>query len=273
MSTLHILVSGDYWHDDFRDQFSSIDCPATMVPLERIETAIDRDYQLIVLAQSRRDQIPQATVDGLRAKLPDVPIVVLLGSWCEGANRSGNPLIGVNQVPWHQWDSRFEKFCTQIRDGVKSDWHLPLTASVSDRVRDFTPAVNVVEELSGCRVLVSAQQRSTFESIADLLKFYQCTSRWAESLAHSQPTDEVDVLLVDGNTASEELVDRILELNSRCEDVPVIAMLNFPRKRDMGLLSEIGVEEVVSKPFTPDELVIPMSRATRNRTTKDSHIA
>lgn len=259
MNTLQILISGDYWHEDFRESFARLDVPATMVPTERINLVTSDTYHLIVLAQSRRDQISQSTVDFLRAEMVEIPIVVLLGSWCEGENRSGKPLLGVTQVVWHQWESRFERFCIQLKDGLKSDWHLPLTASVSDRVRDFSPDAAISNTLLGKKVLVSSEDSTTFESVADMLSLYQCSGFWAESpdtIDHG-----FDAICVDGNGASSELIDRILGLKERFEDVPISVMLNFPRKQDMDSLMAVGVQEVVSKPYTHNEFLHSLIRS------------
>lgn len=259
MNTLQILISGDYWHEDFRQSFARLQVPATMVPSERLNLVTGDNYHLVVLAQSRRDQISQSTIDYLRVELPEVPIVVLLGSWCEGENRSGNPLSGVTQVVWHQWESRFERFCIQLKDGLKSDWHLPLTASVSDRVRDFSPDPAISQALLGKKVLVSSEDSTTFESVSDMLSVYQCSGFWAES---SETTDQdFDAICVDGNGATSELIDRICELRARFEEVPVTVMLNFPRKQDMDSLVPVGVQEVVSKPYTHNEFLHSLIRS------------
>jgi CheY-like chemotaxis protein len=272
MSSLQLLISGDYWHDDFRDQFSKLEYPATMVPLERIHTTSNQTYQLVVLAQSRRDQISQTSVDTIRAAMPGIPIVALLGSWCEGENRSGKPLIGVNQVLWHQWETRFEKFCVQKNDGVKSDWELPLTASVSDRVRDFSANPVLTQQLSGGKFLISSEDRTSFESISDLLNVYQCTTCWYESQSDEVSPSDFAAICVDGNTASPNFLDRVRQLKSQHECLPVIAMLNFPRKQDLNSLAELGVQEVVSKPYTADEFVIPLVRATGEHSERTGQI-
>ncbi len=272
MSSLQLLISGDYWHDDFREQFSKLEYPATMVPLERIQSTSNRTYHLVVLAQSRRDQISQTSVDSIRASMPGIPIVVLLGTWCEGENRSGTPLIGVNQVLWHQWESRFQKFCVQTNDGVKSDWELPLTASVSDRVRDFSVNPALTQQLSGGKFLISSEDRTSFESISDLLNVYQCTTCWHESQSDEVVPSDFSAICVDGNTASSNFLDRVRQLKSRYEGLPVIAMLNFPRKQDLNSLAELGVQEVVSKPYTADEFVLPLARAIGDHSERTGQI-
>jgi len=259
MDTLQILISGDYWHEDFREPFTQLEVPVTMVPTEQLNSVNDQTYHLIVLAQSRRNQISQSTIDYLRAEMPEVPIVVLLGTWCEGENRSGKPLLGVNQVVWHQWKSRFERFCIQVKDGLQSDWHQPLTASVSDRVRDFSLDTVIADALQGKKVLVSSEDSTTFESVSDMLGVYQCSGVWAES--PEVCNEEFDAICVDGNGASNELIDRIVGLRSRFEDVPVSVMLNFPRKQDMDSLMIVGVQEVVSKPYTHNEFLHSLIRS------------
>ena len=261
MNTLQILISGDYWHDDFREQFSKLAVPSTMVPADRIKSVSNRSFQLIVLAQSRRDQISQSLVDLLRAEMPEVPIVVLLGSWCEGENRSGKPLLGVNQVLWHQWESRFERFCIQVNDGMTSDWHVPLTASVSDRVRDFSPDQEISRELIGKRILVSAEDSTTFESISDMLNIYQCVALWAQPQRPEFCSAGIDAICVDGNGFSSELTNRIAKLKTEFEGSSIMVTLNFPRKQDLASLSALGVQEVISKPYTHNEFLLSLIRA------------
>ena len=269
MNPLEILISGDYWHEDFREPFSRLEVPATMVPTQQIQSVFGRQFHLIVLAQSRRDQISQSTIDFLRSELFEVPIVLLLGSWCEGENRSGKPLQGVNQVLWHQWDSRFERFCIQMKEGLKSDWHQPLTASVSDRVRDFAPDSAISEMLQGKKVLISSEDNTTFESISDMLSIYQCAGFWAES--RESGAADVDAICVDGNGASEELIDRIVNLKAKFENVPVSVMLNFPRQQDLDSLMAVGVKEVVSKPYTHNEFPHSLTRSMAGNVEAQRH--
>jgi hypothetical protein len=267
MSTLHILVSGDYWHHDFRGQLSTLEAPATMVPLERISSVADRDFQLIVLAQSRRDQISQATVDALRELVPNIPVVVMLGSWCEGENRSGNPLAGVNLVPWHQWKSGFERFCMQIVEGVTPDWCQPLTATKADHVRDYVPDPTLRDLLVGKQILISTEDRVTFETVADMLRVYECVGFWSESDEELPGSERLDAICVDGNSVSEEFELRLNDLSEKHCELPMVAMLNFPRQQDFAALSTLGVQEVVSKPYSHIDILHSLARALGVSTT------
>ena len=92
------------------------------------------DVALVVSRRSRRDQIEPETVEFLRKKFAGIPIVNLLGSWCEGETRSGNPLPGVIRVYWHQWNGQYGKFVSQLKANQITDWHQPPTATIGDRV-------------------------------------------------------------------------------------------------------------------------------------------
>ena len=272
MSQLHLLVSGDYWHEDFRDQLSQIKFPTTMVPLERLSSAPSQEYDLVVLAQSRRNEISASTVDEIRQSMPQVPIVVLLGTWCEGENRSGEPLEGVNNVLWHQWEKRFEKFCVQMNEGVSTDWHLPLTATVADQVRDFSPDPSHVKQLSGPNVGVSASHRSSFESIRDLLNLYSCEVSWIESDKEKAKSEQFDAVCVDIERGIEQQKNSISVLKSLFHNIPTVVLLGFPRKQDVDGLAAFGITQIVSKPFTADELVMSLIQACSEQSVPENSV-
>jgi hypothetical protein len=104
MAIHKILVTGDFWHTDFQKIVSKFDVPVTLVPFDKVETVVEQSYDLVVLAQSRRDQFLDSEVEELITNFPAAPVVGLLGSWCEGESRSGKPYPGVIQVYWHQWE-------------------------------------------------------------------------------------------------------------------------------------------------------------------------
>lgn len=258
--TIHVLATGDYWHEDFADEFSRIESPVTMVPVERLDSIPPADYDVIVLAQSRRDQFSQTLVDSLRAKMPHVPVVALLGSWCEGQNRSGEPLLGVNDVHWHQWRNRFELFSKQLQSGDTPDWQQPLTATVADRVRDLSIDSASLNSIKGTRILISSLQRTSFESLRDALSLYHCDCAWNESSTIAKDA-EFDLVCVDGNTATDDFRSRVEAIRNRMGEVPVIAILNAPRQQDFTGLASIGVFELIAKPFLQQDLVLVAIRA------------
>ena len=65
--------------------------------------------QLILLVQSRRNEISQHQIEQLHRTAPLARLVGLLGSWCEGEVRSGEPWKGVQRIYWHQWTPQLRR--------------------------------------------------------------------------------------------------------------------------------------------------------------------
>ena len=156
---MNILVTGDYCHRDFTDLLKSIPA-ATLVPLRKLietsgdnkqtvdndqtpmveqstieqpENLFDRNFDLILIAQSIPDQFSTAHIEYLQARHPLTPVVALLGSWCEGDARTGRSIPGVRRIYWHQWHGRFELFRHQLQHDGYTEWHSPFTATVGDQ--------------------------------------------------------------------------------------------------------------------------------------------
>jgi len=107
-----ILITGDYWHEDFRDVLSQLRVPATLVSLKSIRegNTKNENYEVVLLAQARPDQFSQQDNELLQKTFPHTPVVSLVGSWCEGELRSGNPAGGGVRIFWHQWQGRYDNF-------------------------------------------------------------------------------------------------------------------------------------------------------------------
>ena len=120
----HLLLTGDFWHAEFRGLVQDLRLPVTLVGLDQVEAQLaDLDeVSALVVAESRRGQIPRATLVAIRDRHPLLPMVLLLGSWCEGETRSGDPVPGVARVYWHQWRGEFRWFLDQLAAGRVAGW-------------------------------------------------------------------------------------------------------------------------------------------------------
>lgn len=77
--------------------------------LQQAVVALDEGWgplDLIVLAESRPGEYSATSIDELRACAPLARVWRLLGSWCEGEQRSGHPPAGCINTYWHQWEPR-----------------------------------------------------------------------------------------------------------------------------------------------------------------------
>ena len=112
---IRILVTGDYWHSDFKDLIAGSLVSTTLVTIDKFlhltgsepsgstPLVIEEEgtFDLVVIAQSRQGQFDQSLIDAVKAFAGTTPVVMMLGSWCEGELRSDQPAEGVTRVFWH----------------------------------------------------------------------------------------------------------------------------------------------------------------------------
>ena len=263
--TPKVLIVGDYCHSDFRTLVANPACVTTLVSTEQLsdEHLADSSFDLAILAAARRDQFSHDWVESIRSKLAPTPLVAMLGSWCEGEQRSGEPWPGVQRVYWHQWRSRFDFFLKQLASDQICDWQLPATANHADGV--INPSLKNAfgtperEAIVG----VSAVSEMHYQMVADALQVFGAKSFWIEhrqleNLAIEQPS----LIVVDGDSWNQELKSRIDWLRNDLKiDTPIVQLLNFPRPSDLPALHTVGIAEIVSKPFQLSDLALAIERA------------
>ncbi|MFK7769221.1 MAG: hypothetical protein AB8B55_18515 [Mariniblastus sp.] len=275
MNNHTILFTGDFWHTDFKSIISSIDVPLTLVPINKIDSVSDSKFDLIVIAQSRRDQFNSADVEKAQNNFSNTPIVSLLGSWCEGETRSGTPYPGLIRVYWHQWQGRYQKFVEQLAKEELTEWHAPVTSSIADRIgkaEGLNPVVpsphfahsrptNAGGGLIRC-VGISAWTNTQHEMLADAVNQFGWESRWVERGAWVADREKlVSILVVDADSWSNALANRMNWLRSEFPTTRMVLLLNYPREDELESIYAAGVSAVVSKPFELQELKSAMERS------------
>ena len=272
MKNHKILLSGDYWHDDFRILLSSINVPMTMTPIEKVSLFKDNDdqFDLILLAQSRRGQIDDSVVEFLKTRFPGVPLIFVLGSWCEGETRSGQPIPGIVRVYWHQWMGQYAKFVQQLETNGITDWHLPRTTTVADRIEQAEQPTSGVETII---IGVSAWTQTQYEMVGDALRTLGYRSRWLErSMWDAQAITLLSAICVDANSLTDDLVNRLNWLTETFPRRPLVLILNFPRANEVASATELGVSEVISKPFELSDLQAAVKRVTEAAVKGGRHV-
>lgn len=246
-----IFVTGDYWHRDFRKFLSGFDA-VTLVPMDKILNLSHEAVDLVVVAQSRRDQYSLDSIEKIQSQFGATPVVAVLGSWCEGELRSGNPWPGVHRVYWHQWMGRFETFVEQLNQNGITNWHAPRTSSVADQIQ--LPRENASEPLIQC-VGVSAWTQPSFEYLHDAIGQMGWRSRWVERSTWDAATNQVfNPICVDADSYTPDVDKRLDWLKSEFPTATFVMILNFPRPQDVDALSSRGILQVVSKPFEINDL-------------------
>jgi CheY-like chemotaxis protein len=268
-----ILVTGDYWHPDFQSFLCKLEIPVTMVPIDKVDSVNETRFDLLVIAQARRNQFSTAQIEKLQSQFVNLPMVALLGSWCEGELRSGAPWPGVTRVYWHQWQGRYEQFVNQLDQAGITDWHAPRTSSVADRVasQHVDGLSDSAAELHMGYIGISAWTHIQYEMVADAVKQFGWRSRWVERAIWDAATSRlVSAICVDANSWASDLENRLKWLREELPEAPLVLLLNYPRLDELESIHQAGVREVVSKPFELNDLKSAILRAVHGKAATES---
>ncbi len=240
------LVTGDWKHADFADVLAELPPRTNFCELDLIDK-VTTTSDLIVLAQSRRNQFTGQIAERLRQRWPAVPAVNLLSSWSEGESRSGKPLSGWVRVLWHRWPSDFARFQAARRAGRQTLW---------DRVAE--PASLMAAELTrlpgGQCLQIGICSRWSSEA-----RMFQ---QMLEGLGHSiQPSSNgvtdltsppiLDAVLIVGDSCDAWIESRLRAAKLTQRQSLKIIVLSFPRRYETVRLQQLGGRNirVLSKPF------------------------
>jgi hypothetical protein len=202
----------------------------------------------IVLAHERPGVLRNADIERLHRAAPLARLVGLLGSWCEGEMRSGNPWPGVVRVYWHEFVARAEReWSTDATVGV---WRLARTATENDRA--LSAAEHTLPRGQGL-IAVYASSLVGFSALADALN----QGGWSTAWCHPQqpsPVRGASAMVWDFVTPTPTTLHEFEVALRSWPAVPALAVCGFPRYDDVVALRRAGAQHVLSKPLLIDDL-------------------
>ena len=258
MKELSVLLVGMPDDDGLADRAAAVaesarvervaDLPAAEILLADTDTAID----LIVLAESRPGQFSAASIDRARRLAPLARVWRILGSWCEGEQRSSRPPAGCASSYWHQWRERAQREFTRARKGRCPAWGLPLTATVDERA---LAAMEATREKRSGTIAIRARRPEAAAALADA-----CRAEGYEThvVLDGEPivVRGATALVWDTTVQGARDAGRVEQLRRATDGAPIIALLGFPRPDDVCRALEAGVAAVISKPFLLGDLFL-----------------
>lgn len=209
----------------------------------------------VVLVQDRPGVFSRASLDRLRQAAPLARYLGLLGSWCEGEERTGQPWAGMIRTYWHQWLARW---IDEFRQGARGDlrwWGLPDTVSGDERTMQM--AEQAWPQASGL-VAVYGRQADTVDYLVEACVARGYSAIWLDPRRPSRMV-RPDVVIWDG------AVEQLSELADVVEQFPaaaVIALLDFPRFDDVEQVVALGAAAVVCQPLRLEELFFELARVS-----------
>jgi len=266
VARISILLVGSTDRSEFREARAVLDESARVVAAADVPSALvvlaeGRIVpELIVVAQAYPGQFSHAVVDRMRRLAPLARVLGLLGSWCEGETRTGQPWPAAVRIYWHQWEAYVRREIARASEGAASTWSLPVTASEEERLL-------FAREPSGRREGLIAISTPEFE-MQDWLRA-ACTRRGYSSvwlLPHAGAHVEgATAAIFDGDDCRGDEAESLEHLAAALGPVPIIALMDFPRIDDRSRALAAGAKAVVSKPFLIEDLFWQIDRLVRNQ--------
>ncbi len=251
MAGINVLLVGDLRYAEFHhacrglSECSQLATAESVAAAEQLLLTGQCAPDVLVLAQAYPGQCSAAAVERLRRLAPLARVVGLLGSWCEGEERTGRPWPAAIRCYWHQWPARAARQFQALQDGKPTAWSLPVTATEEDRLL-------CEAELSGdgrsALVVVCSSNRSVAELLCDACSVRGWATVWLRRDWHAV-VGGVRVGIFDGQDLSEAQLALLQQLCKLLEPAPILTLADFPRIEDVLRALQVGAAAVVSKPM------------------------
>jgi hypothetical protein len=204
----------------------------------------------IIVAQAYPGQFSHAAIDRLRRLAPLARVLGLMGSWCEGEMRSGQPWPGAVRVYWHQWPARCGQELGRLAQGECPAWGLPVTASEEERL--LAEAVVSWPPRHGL-IAICARSFDVAEMLATACRSCGYATVWLRPSRPGRVTG-VAAAVFDGSDLCDPESDDLRRLAASIRPAPVVALLDFPRVEDRDRALASGATAVLSKPLQLGDL-------------------
>jgi len=249
-----VLLAGDTAYGEFVDAVAWLNANCKLAIAADFEAgaalAQAEPPVVIVLAVARPGQFPVAEVERIHNVAPLARLVVLLGSWCEGETRTGQPWAGVIRVYWHQWAHRAPvEFARLLKPQQASGWKLPRTASNAERLLAAPPQPIPLS----LRTAIWAEDAAAYAAVADAVR---ATGSTAVRVENASEAADFDLLIFDApdfRADTQQLLKTFVQSTAPC-----IALMNFPRSHEVATAAP---RCVVSKPYLLTDLWSAMQTA------------
>ncbi len=263
----NVLVVGEAWRKEFQHVLKSVSSTSLAAVATDSTTA-----QAVLCSQEKYPDLVLYLHGGggpgellrLRHVLdrlnPLSPLMVVLGSWNEGASRHGPCLTGTLYIPWHQWRAFWHHFLKAFRTRKTPISSLSPCISPEEYVlfgeSQFSSRMDrnrdVARSTPDSLATIVTPSRESWRFLADVLIAWGFQPRWERypSLAGTPLSDTPcgKVVILD---LLQELEETRLVIQWARTQMPrprIIVLQCFPRACEMEMLKSWGADAVLGKP-------------------------
>ena len=272
MSDIAILLVGKTDRSEFRRAAAALEGFGRVASAADVETAIGMLAQrqiipeLIVMAQSYPGEFSHPSLDRLQRLAPLSRVLGLLGSWCEGEMRSGDPWPAAVRVYWHQWCCQAERQLGRMVRDACCTWGLPVTATEEERI------LSLSEQPTSRReglIAIHTWRREMEDWLSAALRRRGYSTVWLRGPRLGRVEGACGAIF-NGSECRGEERDELGRLAAMVAPAGVIALLDFPRIEDHDRAISAGAAAVVSKPLQVEDLFWQLDRVLQDSTDLDS---
>jgi hypothetical protein len=250
-----VKLVGAVEHPDFREAVAMLRGTA------KCETGGNAAPEVVVIIQERPGQVGQAEIESVQRQWPLAGIVAILGSWCEGETRTGKPWPGVKRFFWYEFPAWWRQQMALRSAGLCPDWARPtLDVYRTPQIRNPKEVYPLRREIRNHRqglIHLSTRNRDTAEVLADVLNESGYSVVWNPLGPAKMVVRGVVAGVWEGVQLDErDMIDLAEFCRSQAHDaVPVVALLDFPRRDRCEIAQQLGVTAVLGKPWINADLV------------------
>jgi hypothetical protein len=226
----------------------------------------ERSPAVILLAAATPARWTLGDAVALAIRWPLAPLVSVAGSLADGRRRSGPPLPGVEEVPWHDLPGRLAAWLADREAGLPGTLGLPATARREERILEGLRRRQAVGRLaaesgseSQVAVSVAAKRQAALDGLAGLVG--ATGGRVVCRTQGRPPLDDTTRLLVwepgivDGGVLAWL---RLLVANQPGRRV--ILLDSFPRAETTAAARQAGAAAVLGLPLSAEALAGTLTR-------------
>jgi hypothetical protein len=263
-----VLLLGQGEHPDFLDAVAVLRASARVCIAATVDHAAARladggiGPEVIVFAQSRPGVMRAGDVDRLRRAAPLAGAVALAGSWCEGEPRTGRPLAGVHRLYWYEFTPWWRRQLGLRAAGLSPEWARPAAEDAVDWPVERTTDAAAMPHGA---VVLRTNRWDTADALADVLGSAGCATIWWPPGGRRPCVRGVAAGIWEGGQLSGREEH---DLGAFCRrlgsTVPVVALLDFPRRGAVERSRAVGAAAVLGKPWSNVDLLQSLTSGERH---------
>lgn len=236
-----VLAIGDVLEPEFAEAIELLD-KEPGVQLARAAEATE-SFDLVLVFQSRPGSVPAALVEELHEQTPLAGFAVVLGSWCEGEARTGQPLPRCERVFCYAFPSWWANVCQAWTTDRPTHWQQVAFATQPHQVAP------------GSLVAINTADTDSADALLTVVDTLGYCGVWFDRRREAPLTTEpVAGIWVGAQLEGLELEQLSAFRNWLPDGVSLTVLLDFPRHQGVQQAARLGTTAVLGKPWRIDQL-------------------